>query len=66
MNNESTTVNQADGLRCLMKRQVSIDKVKAIRVELRQAIIAGKYKDAETLMALLTIAQEELEETYWA
>jgi hypothetical protein len=64
MNTERTSMDQADALRCLMKRQVCLDKLKAIQVELRQAIIAGKYKDADRLMVLLDKAQKELEETY--
>ncbi|MDF2155765.1 hypothetical protein [Vibrio sp. CAU 1672] len=64
MNNERTILDQADGLRCLFKRKVCLDKVRTIQVDLRQAIIAGKDKDACALMVLLEKAQKELEETY--
>ena len=57
-------MDQADGLRSLMKRQVCLDKVKAIQAELRRAIIAGIYKDVDTLMLLLEQAQIELEAMY--
>ncbi len=64
MNNERKIADQADGLRCLFKRKVCLEKVKAIQLDLRQAIIADKDKDVCTLMVLLEQAQKELEETY--
>ncbi len=64
MNNERKILDQADGLRCLFKRKVCLEKVKAIQLDLRQAIIADKDKDVCTLMVLLEQAQKELEETY--
>ena len=64
MNNQRKIVDQADGLRCLFKRQVCLDKVKTTQIDLRRSIIAGKDKDAFTLMVLLEQAQKELEETY--
>lgn len=57
-------MDQADGLRLLVKRQICLDKVKAIQVELRLAIIAGEYKEVDMLIALLDQAQIELETTY--
>lgn len=64
MDNESTLNAQADGLRCLMKRKIILERLKKIQTELRQAIIAGKYKEADKLMVLLDKAQKKLEETY--
>ncbi|OQQ09662.1 hypothetical protein BK411_03695 [Vibrio splendidus] len=64
MNNERKIVDQADGLRCLFKRKVCLDKVKTTQIDLRQAIISGKDRDVFTLMVLLEQAQKELEETY--
>jgi glycogen debranching enzyme len=58
-------MDQAEGLRRLVKSPTGLDKLKALQVELRSAIIAGKYKDADRLMALLDKAQKELEETHW-
>ena len=65
MNNNIRSMDQADGLRRLVKCPTGLDKLKALQVELRSAIIAGKYKDADRLMALLDKAQKELEETHW-
>ncbi|MDV6252056.1 hypothetical protein [Vibrio sp. EA2] len=65
MNNNIRSIDQAEGLRRLVKSPTGLDKLKAIQVALRQAIIAGKFKEAETLMALLDNAQTELEKTYW-
>ncbi|UYI49058.1 hypothetical protein NI382_16190 [Vibrio parahaemolyticus] len=65
MNNDIRSMDQADGLRRLVKSPTGLDKLKALQVELRSAIIAGKYKDADRLMALLDKAQKELEETHW-
>ncbi|BCB43460.1 hypothetical protein J4H39_23380 [Vibrio alginolyticus] len=65
MNNDIRSMDQADGLRRLAKPPTGLDKLKALQVELRSAIIAGKYKDADRLMALLDKAQKELEETHW-
>ncbi|MBR9786732.1 MAG: hypothetical protein GYB40_02230 [Vibrionaceae bacterium] len=64
MNSDSRCIDQAESLRRLMKRQICKDKLKDIHVELRRAIIAGKYKDVDTLMVLVDKAQNELEETY--
>ncbi|NMU26846.1 hypothetical protein HKB21_14590, partial [Vibrio parahaemolyticus] len=51
MNNDIRSMDQADGLRRLAKPPTGLDKLKALQVELRSAIIAGKYKDADRLMA---------------
>ena len=66
MNNNISSMDQAEGLRRLVKPPTGLDKLKALQVELRSAIIAGKYKDADRLMALLDKAQKELEETHWS
>ncbi len=65
MNNNIRSMDQADGLRRLVKAPTGLDKLKALQVELRSAIIAGKYKEVERLMALLDKAQKELEEKHW-
>ncbi len=65
MNNNIRSMDQADGLRRLVKPPTDLDKLKALQVELRSAIIAGKYKEVERLLALLDKTQKELEETHW-
>ncbi|MDX1304513.1 hypothetical protein [Photobacterium sp.] len=57
-------MDQADGLRFLMNRKDRVDNVKAVQAELQKAIIAGKYDNVGTLMALLEQAQIELEAIY--
>ncbi|MCC9651033.1 hypothetical protein [Vibrio sp. MA64] len=62
MNNKSKCTDQADGLRYLMKKQVCAEKLRAIQSELRRALIARKYKEADVLMEQLSRAQEEFED----
>ena len=57
-------MDQADTLRIMFSREHCIKRVRGYHAKIREAVSKGNVQDVSQLLAMLEVAQQQLESTY--